>query len=211
MATFGEIQIAVSKRLQDANNIAVSSSDVAASINDAIRYWKFRRFYFNEVFGSITLIARDPSFNFPSNFLIHAQKDDGVHIQYSGSRYPLTKISISEYDDTYMDNGYGLPRVYTKQGDTGYKCYPIPDRAYTLGIHYLKEYSDLANSSDTNDFTNIAPRLITLWSAANLTGELRQDEKMEGYFRSAAENEANNLFMATNKINSTGKLKINNL
>lgn len=211
MATFGEIQTAVSKRLQDANNVAVALSDVAASINDAIRYWKFRRFYFNEVFGTITLTAQDPSFVIPSTFLVNAVKDGGFHIQYSEARYPLTKIEMTEYDNAFMENGFGMPRVYAKMADTGYKCYPIPDRDYVVGMHYLKDYVDLVNTSDTNDFTNNASRLITLWTTGNIVGEFRQDEKMEGYFRSAAENEYNNLLMLTNKMNATGKLKINNL
>lgn len=211
MATFGELQIAVSKRLQDASNQAVALSDVASSINDSIRYWKFRRFWFNDKNTTLTMTARLSTVPLPSDFLVNSIQDDGLNIQYSGSTYPLTKVSIEQFDSRFLDNGYGMPCVYTNIGGNIYKCYPIPDRAYTVGIHYLKEYTDLANSSDTNDFTIYAPRLITLWASANCSGDFRQDEKMEGYFRMAAMAEYNNLNLMNGKSNSTGKLKLTSI
>lgn len=209
MATFADMQTYVSKRLIDANNTAVSLSDVGDALNEAVSYWKFRRFWFNEVQDTATLTAQDPNFPYPSDFLCPVAKLDGFNIQWSNMRYPLAKLTSAQYDGIYLNNGFGLPRFYARMGNTEYQCYPIPDQNYTVGRHYLRDYVPLVADGDTNDFSVYAPRLIELWALANLSGELRQDDKMESYYRSAAENEYKNLLVLTGKKNSTGKLVIN--
>ncbi len=212
MATFGALQTAVSKRLLDAQNVSVSQQDVATSLNDAIAYWKYKRFWFNETVSSQTLTAQDGTIPLPADFLIPAYEDASFIIDYSQQRYPLEKVLSSVYDGRYMDNGYGLPRCYSRVGDS-YEVYPLPDQAYTIIVRYLKDYSaiEYSNYNATNDWTDNADRLILLWSCANLIGEIRQDEKMESYFRNAAENEFRNLSAVTNKLNSSGKLTISQL
>ena len=211
MATFGEIQSSVSKRLLDPDNIAIPSSDVADGINDAIRYWKYRRFWFNEVSDTATILEQDPVLPYPSDFLVPVQDDDGFNIQYSSMRYPLTKITQQVYDGLFLSNGYGIPQFYAKIGNQGYRCYPIPDRDYTVGRHYLKDYVALTQSADENDFTTYASRLVLLWTCANMSAEFRQDDKMESYYRSAAEDEYRQLTVMTDKVNGPGKLTINSV
>lgn len=205
MATFGEIQTAVSKRLLDPNNVSVSLSDVADSINNAIRYWKFRRFWFNEVDDSVTLTIEDGTLPVTGDFLVSTMKDDGFNIEYSDQRYPLKKISTSRYDSRWLGNGFGLPKFYARMGTT-YEVYPLPDRAYTVNRHYIKDYSDLVNAGDTNDFTINADRLITLWTLANMSAEFKQDDKMEAYYDGAARDEYRQLGVMTSKTNGTGRL-----
>jgi len=207
MATFEDIQIAVSKRLLDANNAAISASDVADSINHAIKYMKVRRFWFNEVADSVTLTAENGTLPVTGDFLVSTMKDDGFNIEYSEQRYPLRKISQSEYDGVWLGNGFGIPQMYAKIGTT-YQVYPLPDRDYTVNRHYLKDYADLVNGTETNDFTIYADRLITLWTLANMSAEFRQDVTMETYYRAAAQDEYKNLLVMTNKSNSTGRITI---
>lgn len=209
MATFAQMKTYVSKRLIDASNTAVSSSDVGDALNDAVTYWKFRKFWFNEVDDTATLTAYSGNFPYPTDFLVPASNDDGFNIQYSNMRYPLAKISQSQYDGIFLNNGFGLPRLYARIGDTEYQCYPLPDQNYTVGRHYLKDYVALSADSDTNDFSTYATRMIELWALANLSAELRQDDKMESYYRAAAQDEYKNLMVLTAKKNSTGRLTIN--
>lgn len=208
MATFGQIRTAVSKRLLDPNGVAVSVSNVDEAINDAISYWKFRRFWFNEGYSTTILTPQDGTFALPNDFLVPATKDDGLNIEYSNNRYPLAKISQPQYDSVWLSNGYGIPRAYARVGDS-YEVYPLPDQAYTVNAHYLKEYPFLVNEDDTNDFTIYAYMLIRYWSLANLSAELRQDDRMETYYREAADNEYRNLQVMTNKSNATGRLTLN--
>jgi len=203
MATFGDMQTYVSARLLDPNNTAVPSSSVAAALNDALRYWKIRRFWFNTASQDLTLTQGDPLIPLPSDFLVEMPMNDGFVIAYGSMRYPLIKRNPRDYDNVYLEDGNGLPYIYTvKAGD--YFCYFIPDQNYTIRVYYLKQYDDLVGTDDTNEFTENANRLLELWALANLSAELRQDDKMEAYYRNAAQDEYKNLGVFNAKVNSPG-------
>lgn len=206
MSTFGEMQTYISKRLIDPSGTAVSASDVNYAINESIRYWKFRRFWFNEVADTTTLTANSAAFPYPTDFLVPAIQDGGFVIEFGNIRYPLAKVAMPVYNNLYIANALGLPRWYARVGDDEYQCFPIPNLAYTLNRHYLKDYNDLSSSSDTNDFTDYADRLIKLWTLANLTQEFRQDDKQTSYYREAAKDEWKNLNVMNGKANASGKL-----
>ncbi len=207
MATFGQMQTYVSARLLDPNNTAVSSDQVANAINDALRYWKIRRFWFNTASMDLTLTQGDPLIPLPDDFLVELPMNDGFVIAYGSMRWPLIKKNPREYDDVYLTGGTGLPQIYTvKAGD--YFCYFIPDQNYTIRVYYLKQYDDMVDSADTNEFTENAERLLELWALANLSAELRQDDKMETYYRNAALDEYKNLGVFNAKVNSPGHLSL---
>lgn len=209
MSNLGSMTTYISKRLIDTSNTAVSVPDVQEGINNSIRYWKFRRFWFNEANDTSTLTANSNAFPYPSDFLVPVMQDDGFCIEYSGIRYPLIKIEEAVYDGLYIENGLGLPRWYARTGSDEYRCYPIPNINYTVRRHYLRDYTDLVNDNDTNDFTNYASRLINLWTLADLTSELRQDDTDMGeYYRNAAMDEWRQLRVMTNKANSAGKVTL---
>lgn len=205
---FGDMTTYVAKRLIDPNNTAVDTSDIQQAINDSIAYWKFRRFWFNEVDDTAVCTAQSPLFPIPTDFLVNAFDDDGFCIEYGGVRYPLAKSTAQIYDALFLQYGYGLPRWYARDGNGNYICYPIPDQAYTVRRHYLKDYVALVNNTDANDFTNNASRLITLWALGNLINELRQDTSMGGYYQAQTQNEYRNLRVLTDKDNGQGKLTI---
>lgn len=207
MATFGQIQTYVSERLLDPNNTSVPVTSVAAAINDALRYWKTRRFWFNTATTDLTLTQGDPLIPLPDDFLVELPMNDGFVIAYGSMRWPLIKRNPRDYDDVYLTGGTGLPYIYTvKAGD--YFCYFIPDQNYTIRVYYLKQYDDMTNDDDTNEFTENATRLLELWSLANLSAELRQDDKMEAYYRNAAQDEYTNLGIYNSKVNSPGHVSI---
>jgi hypothetical protein len=209
MSTFSKMTTYVAKRLIDPDHTTISTDDIKDAINDSIGYWKYRRFWFNEVSDTATLIAQNASFPYPTNFLMPALQDDGFCIEYSGVRYPLSKSNIQFYDGIYLANGYGLPRWYARIGTSlEYQCYPLPDRAYTVLRHYLKDYVALSDDGDTNDFTTNASRLINLWAIGNLISELRQDEQKGAMYMQRANDESKNLLLRTNKMNATGKITI---
>lgn len=211
MATLGSIKTKVAQRLLDPNFVAVSQQSVVDSINDAVEYWSDTRFFFNEAMNSAFLTQQDPSFPYPSDFLVPSIKDGGFVIYYSNQRFPIMKCSMEQYDTMFMGNGYGIPVWYAKMANNEYQCYPIPDRNYEVIRHYLKRYDALVNDNDTNDFTDHAARLLELWATADLIMELRQDRDMESYFRSRAMLEQQNLLNLTNKQNAKGRLSINPL
>lgn len=205
MATFGSIQTVVSSRLLDPDNTAVPQSSVAASINDAVRYWKFKRFWFNEGYSQTNAIPQIGPIPLPTDFLVPSTDNDGFNIEYSSMRYPLKKLVQLQYDNIYLTSGYGLPRMYARVG-TDYVLYPLPDRAYDINCHYLKEYTDMIGPNDTNDFTVNADRLLTLWACADLVSEFRRDLDAEAMFRKRAMDEYAELQNMTRKSNASGSL-----
>lgn len=207
MATFGEINTWVSKRLQDPNNTAVSSSDVGEMINQAVKYWKNERFYFNEETGTVTILKSNAQIPLPPDWLVPAI-DDAFVIEYSGIRYPLKKVSESQYNAMYLSNGIGQPFWFAKLANSGYQVYPIPDRDYTLRYFMVRDYADLVNNSDSNDFTTEAEFLTKYTALAYGSRDFRQDSEMYNSFMQQAMMEEENLLVTTRKDNATGSLTI---
>lgn len=206
MPTFAELKTAVSKRLLDANNTAVSSADVGDSINAAIRYWKQRTFWFNQKNQTVTLNIDNPIIpNFPIDFLYEIP-EGGFVIDYSQTRWPLTKVDNATYENANVE-GKGLPYLITFREGT-WQVYWYPDQEYSLIIRYIKDYNDLVGDNDVNDFTTFADRLIMYDALSRLNAEFRQDEKMESYYSARAGNEYKNLNQRSNKVYGTGTMQI---
>lgn len=210
MATFGQMKTWVSKRLLDPLNTSVSSDDVGELINMAQNYWKKRRFWFNEVTDTTTLTQGDNSVPLPSDFLVPSI-DDAFVIEYSGIRYPLKKVSESQYNAMYLSNGIGQPWWYSRQADTEYKVYPIPDRDYTLRRFYLRNYSDFSDDADTNGFSENANLLLQYTAAAYGMRDFLQDQNMYNAFLAQANSEYQNLLLQTRKDNATGALTVTSM
>lgn len=210
MATFGEMKTWVSKRLQDANNTAVSLSDVGDLINMALEYWKNRRFWFNEITDTATLTQSNATIPLPSDYLVPSI-DDGFVIEYSGIRYPLRKVSESLYNQMYLSNGIGQPWYYSRQADDEYVVYPIPDRDYTIRRFYLKDYEEFSSDSDTNDFSTYGKNMVQYTAAAWGSRDFRQDTAMYDAFWAQAQREYQSLLVTTRKANATGALTLTSM
>lgn len=235
MPTFGALQTKISKKLIDAGQTAISGSDVGDAINDAQHFWKFRRFWFNERQTTLTMDVNDP-FVFmsgsnnpavanyplapvlPSTFL-YEFPEDGFVIYYSQSRYVMKKKNPKVFDEQAIGSitgtsstgsGAGLPFIYTFRHQS-YEFYFYPNIAYSLVCNYITDYADLANASDTNDFTNYAARVLLYEALSHLYGENRQDEQQEGTYFQKAEREYQNLKMRGFQNQETGELVTENI
>lgn len=197
----------VSKRLQDPNNTAVSSSDVGDMINQALSYWQNVRFNFNEITDETVLAQGDPAIPLPDDWLCPSI-DDCFVIEYSGIRYPLRKISETMYNAFYLSNGVGQPWYFTKQASDNYQVYPIPDRNYTLRRFYLRDYAPFSADGDTNDFSEKAQNLLQYTAVAYGSRDFRQDINMYQVFMQQALDEKKNLLATTRKDNATGAVTI---
>lgn len=210
MATFAQMKAFVSKRLQDPNNTAVSSDDVGNLINQALSYWKNTRFYFNEVTDTATLTQNDNSIPLPDDWLCPSI-DDAFVIEYSGIRYVLKKLSENMYNAIYLSNGVGQPFWFSRQADTEYKVYPIPDRDYTIRRFYLRDYVDFSADADTNVFSEKATNLLNYTASAWGSRDFRQDIAMHDSFWAQAQRELQSLLAITRKDNATGSLTLTSM
>lgn len=200
----------VSVRLKDPQNTAVSASDVDTVINDAIKEYKKKRFWFNEFKEDVILNVNDPILPpLPSGTpILDVFKKGGISINYSQTRWAVTKISSAEYD-AGNTQGQGIPYVYTYRNNQ-YELYWYPDAAYTAVVRGLKDYVVLT-ANDTNDWLTYAEDLIMYESLSRLFGEFRQDDKMEGYYSARAKDQYNRLIAETNKRNKTGRIAVGEL
>lgn len=206
MSTLAQLRNLIAEKLQDPNFTSISSASVDAFINDALRYYKYHVFWFNETVSTITLTQGNPVVpSIPSNFL-EELRHGGLSINYSNIYYPLTKISSEVYDGWNVQ-AVGLPRLYTYRNKQ-IEVYYYPNIAYSLILRYIKDYADLVNDSDTNDFTVYGDRMIQYNALSRIYAEMKQDSKMEQYYTARAEDEELNLKRRSDNLTGSGKLTI---
>jgi hypothetical protein len=141
MATFGDLQQRVSRRLEDDNNTAVSALDVADSINQAINYWKQEDFWFNQVGAIVNTVVDNPILDLASAGLLYLQPGFSFSIPYQNMVYDLTAVP-PDYYDAFNLNETGRPYRYTyKNGQ--YYLYWIPDKVYTVNVSGIKDYAPI--------------------------------------------------------------------
>lgn len=204
MATFGALQTKVSKKLIDANNTAIAASDVADAINDALHFWKYQRFWFNEAQVAITMDVNDPfilgygnsNATYPNapklpQYFLYEFPEDGFVINYNNLSYTMAKKAPKLYDAMNV-TGMGVPAIYTFRNGN-YEFYFYPNIAYTMNVYYIRDYPDLVNQQDVNDFTNYAGLLLVYEALSRLIGEQRQDLDMAAAYEKKARREYENL------------------
>lgn len=230
-ATFGQLQKRVADRLIDPNNTAVSAANVAQAINDAVAFWKTRKFYFNQRVANLTLDV-SPALDgsapgdpfvlqygntnslypnapvLPADFLFE-DEENGFTIPYNNLTYNLDKQPPKVFDDV-SNNGVGLPYIYTFRNGN-YEIYFLPQTNYTLRVNYICDYAPLVNATDTNDFTTFADKLIEYDAISRILSDLRLDDDRAARFSARCEQENANLKSRSAKQNATGKLTIDTL
>lgn len=163
MATFGELKSYISDDLERPD---ITDARLGRAVNDAIGFFQNERTWFNEALVTLTLTVGNPVVpNVPSDFLYEIP-EEGLVIPYAQISYRLRKLHPAEYDDVSVQST-GLPFGYMNQ-DKVLSVYYWPDQAYSLSLYYVKGYSALVNSGDTNDWTVNAPDLIQAKATENL-------------------------------------------
>lgn len=205
MPTFAELKSKVSSRLLDKNNTAVSAAEVGTALNDAISYWKWKPFWFNEKEDSISLVSgTEEVTNFPTDFLTPAPTAPFV-IRYGQVNWDVRLVTQIEYDGQFTENGSGLPYIIAPRNDSWYVFF-IPDQNYTMKVRYFQDYTDLSADDDTNDFTTYADQLILYDALSRLQAELRQGSEMETYYTARMKDEYQHLINQSNQRRGTGYL-----
>lgn len=208
--TLGAMTNSIAKRLIDDGNTSVSRQDIQIAINEAISYYKHKRFWFNERTYDVLLSEGDTQVDLPEDFLLDLPRNT-LSIVESGDTYEVRKKPPAVFNSMIYNTGTGRPTIYMLQ--TGVmSIYPFPDREYTGTLNYIKDYDDFSTSgtadNTTNDFISLAGNLIRNEALSRLHMELRQDEKMASAFSLLAERELSSLMGRTNKLNKTGTLTI---
>ncbi|MDE2233461.1 MAG: hypothetical protein KGJ90_05120 [Patescibacteria group bacterium] len=209
--TLSTLRNRIGARLQDASFQSVSVSNINDVINQSLRHYKYFRFWFNDNESDITLPQGTPGQpsvvpNIPSDFLQELPQG-GLSILYANIYFPLEKRSSMVFDSENV-GAIGLPYMYVYRAQQ-FEVYYLPNIAYTLKFRYIKDYADLVNDTDTNDFLTFADKLIYYDSLMRIFGEFKQDEKMESYYGQKAADEFETVTRRTSSLVATGTLVLN--
>lgn len=190
--------------MQDPNNTAESAATVDQEINRSIRYYKNQRFWFNSATATITIAADTQAVpNIPSDFISELQIN-GLMVIDAQVRIDLEKLPPDLFFERDQDQK-GRPCFYTYV-DGEFLLLPTPDQAYTLKFRYLKDYPELVNNDDTNDFTNYAEDLIMLHTLKNMFAEDKQSIELADMYNKLAHDELKAVLLRSNNLNRTGFL-----
>lgn len=211
MATFGAVKTAIARRLLDVGHTAVTEAEIATAINDAIRKWKGKRFWFNTTSFDLVLAAGDFVLTLPTDFLIDLPRN-AVTIVQDGYTYKVEKVSTTVFDGYKTTQATGRPDKYTNR-DGVLQILPTTDIAYSGKLYYQKDYTAFstttsADDASTNDFLDEGLTLIQNQALADLHGELRQDDKMEDRYIKKTQEEYNTLRTRTALTLRTGTLTV---
>lgn len=210
MATFGAAKTAIARRLLDENNTAVTDVEIGEAVNEAISFWKHKRFWFNSTDTDLSISTGDSEISLPADFLIPIPRN-AITVVQSGMTYPVEKVIPKVFDSFSNTTSTGRPLIYCYR-DGALQFYPLADRDYAGKLYYIKDYTDFLTDGTqdtlTNDFLGEGLSLIQSHALANLHGELRQDEKMEDRYTKRANSEYNNLRVRTNSLLKTGTLTV---
>jgi len=115
----------------------------------------------------------------------------------------------AEYDAVDV-GGIGLPYIYTYRNGN-YEFYFLPNIAYTLNVYYRKDYVPLVLSTDNNDFTNYADKLLEYDAVSRILSDLRLDDDRADRFSARAAQEKRQLESRSAKQDSTGELSVESI
>lgn len=204
------MKTSVSARLLDDSNTAVSASEVGDALNAAMKFWKVKRFWFNEFKEDVTLTADDPVITLPATYdLLIPFQEGGLSVTENERKYFVTKVRSEEYDADDV-GGTGRPYIYTFRANA-YEAYFIPDQAYTATWHGLRDYDDFNADADYNDFSVLADKLLVYEACKRLHAELRLDLEMADRYEAKVKQEYGMLLDRTNELNATGSIQIENI
>ena len=210
MATFGAVKTAIARRLLDEENTAVTDVEIGEAINEAIKKWKSKRFWFNTTEFALAIAAGETSLTLPTDFLIEIPRN-AVIVYENGEKRQVKKVSPTVFDGYGNDQSTGLPRIYTNR-DGVLEIFPAANIDYSGKLYYLREYTEFATDGtqddETNDFLDEGCQLIQNEALSNLFGELRQDDKMEDRYAKRTQTEHNTLIARTNSLLRSGTLTI---
>lgn len=207
MATFLQLKDRIASKLSTAS--ATQTAEIGDAINSAIDFFEEKHFWFNEAMATIALTIDDEAVpSVPSDFLYEFQ-DAGLVIVENKLRYTLDKITHGERAVINSETT-ARPRFYTFRLDA-LITYPIPDKAYSLELYYVKSYIDLVADGDNNDWTNNADRLIQAKALSDLYLDQRHSLNMHAIYENQVKLELASL-QSKNKQNlGTGRLTVQSL
>jgi hypothetical protein len=160
VATFQEVQDRINNEYL---NRGTFIEETKTGIRAAIRHYSYRRLIFNETSVAVATSAGVSYVAFPNNFLIL----DKLEITINGFEIPLNRRDRDYILTMNATRATGQPTDYALYQNR-INLALIPDAAYALPVHYLKQLPDLASAGSTNAFLDGAWQDVICYHAAKI-------------------------------------------
>jgi len=125
-----------------------------------------------EVRATVNTVAGQRFLDLPSNFLelraAHLNTDPVTTLKY---------ITPDQMNSTYAGSQAGTPRVITIIGSE-FKFGSAPDAVYEMEVDYLKSFTALSTSNETNFYTTDVPEILLYATLLAAEPFLQNDERI---------------------------------
>lgn len=151
------------------------TSLVQASIQEAIKHYEGRMFWFNQERATASTVASQEYYDLPSDF----RKMHWLFVLASDGTYSteLAQETIPTIENTYLSTFTGEPYCFAVWREE-YRLFPIPDAVYTLRLFYIKTFATLSATTDTNAWMVEGKNLVKYRAKYLLYMNKIRDQKM---------------------------------
>ena len=198
-ATYGDMETRIADEI-DRTDIAVSY--IPNAILDAIKYFESDHFDFNEEVRDFTLVQGDARLSLPSDFMTIVS----ISIVYNDVYYPLTSRNYTELEQ--IDHKTQARPVVYCQFASALRLYPYPDQAYQGNMSYIKQFTTLSATTDTNVWTTIAEPMIREKAKAYIYRNRLKDFDRAAIHEQFAQDEYRNLKQKAAYNQTSGRLVV---
>ncbi|HEU4344741.1 MAG TPA: hypothetical protein VFU31_24565 [Candidatus Binatia bacterium] len=154
MATLGEIE----DRITNLMSRSDLGGRIRDAINESVRYYSKRHFWFNTVDDSFVTSSGVQSYTLSQSMTFYDVEQ--VTINYAGSRYEVDKENLLTIRGLNVINNNGLPSRWAL--DRNRIMFDINvNGSYTTSVMFTRKYASLSATADTNDLLTYAEDLIT--------------------------------------------------
>lgn len=158
MATYSDMRARIADEL--ANDGDITSAQINYAIQDTIKVYERRSWWFNTNVGTFTTVANQEYYtatDWPA--ITDAVQIDAMTVTYNGVKTSVMPVDFDSIDEIQTNYAISIPRNYAYY-DQSIRMYPIPSGAYTITVAYVMRLTTLSADSDTNAWTTEAEELI---------------------------------------------------
>lgn len=190
------------------------SSEISASIIDAIEDLGVERFTFNQSGGFTLSVSADDADYVVGDWQLDGGSDfdsiiepDQLWIRIGGNDHRLDHASWDDIKDMGQSSPTtGQPYLYA-YFDDAWKIYPTPDQSYTIYMRAHYRLTELSDDSDVNAWTGQARRLTGAAAKGILYAEVLDDDRNAAKMSILVEKYKSRFLREYSKKSGSGKIQ----
>lgn len=196
MATYLDMRTRIADEM--ANDGDITSAQINYGIQDAIKLYERRGWWFNQKTANMNTVAGQEYYTSTDLADIpNIVQIDNAVVNYGGYKYPLRSVDYNTIDDVQDGSISSVPTLFAVYKNN-IRLYPIPDATYVVTLSYVYRLTTLSADSDENAWTNDAEELIRQCAKRRIALNYLQSEEVAARFASL-ESEAYSAMLAENR------------